>query len=186
MRGKSVAKTVSVNDLNSVHTSPIQLIDVRSRTEYSAGHVPGTVNIPLEEIASRLEDIRECGQVVLVCKSGKRAQTAACLIGDSRDVSVLSGGTDAWRARDLPLVVNTRTRWSLERQVRLGAGLLVLLGVVLALTVNPLWLFLGGFVGAGLTFAGATDMCPMGIVLCRMPWNQVGRKSQRVNVECCR
>lgn len=64
-----------------------------------------------------------------------------------------------------------KTRWSLERQVRLGAGLLVLTGAGLALTVNVNWLFLSAFAGLGLTFAGLTDICPMAEILAKMPWN---------------
>jgi len=43
-----------------------------------------------------------------------------------------------------------------------GAGLLVLAGALLALTVNPLWIFLCGFIGLGLTFAGLTDSARWG------------------------
>jgi rhodanese-related sulfurtransferase len=87
-------------------------------------------------------------------------------------MAILEGGTAAWIQQGLPVVRTTKTRWSLERQVRLGAGLLVLLGVVLALTVNPYWLALTAFVGAGLTFAGLTDLCAMAEILGRMPWNR--------------
>jgi len=73
----------------------------------------------------------------------------------------------------LPLASSIKTRWSLERQVRLIAGLLVVLGAVLALTVSPFWVYLSGFVGLGLTFAGLTDICAMGILLAKMPWNGV-------------
>ena len=57
------------------------------------------------------------------------------------------------------------------RQVRLGAGLLVLTGAALAFTVDVNWLFLSAFVGGGLTFAGLTDICPMAEILGKMPWN---------------
>ena len=76
-----------------------------------------------------------------------------------------------------------KTRWSLERQVRLGAGLLVLAGAILALTVNPVWVLLCGFVGLGLTFAGLTDICAMGIILERMPWNKAESMQDRCS-EC--
>jgi hypothetical protein len=49
---------------------------------------------------------------------------------------------------------------------------LVLLGAVLAWWVDPAWIFLSGFIGAGLVFAGVTDTCGMGMLLARMPWNQ--------------
>lgn len=71
----------------------------------------------------------------------------------------------------LPVVASVKTRWSLERQVRLGAGLLVLAGVILGVLISAYWLLLSGFVGMGLTFAGLTDICPMGILLGKMPWN---------------
>lgn len=61
---------------------------------------------------------------------------------------------------------------SLERQVRIAAGSLVLVGVLLGALVNPAGYYLSGFVGAGLTFAGITDTCAMGMLLAKMPWNQ--------------
>ena len=60
----------------------------------------------------------------------------------------------------------------MERQVRLGAGLLVLLGVVLSLFWDRAWIALSAFVGLGLTFAGLTDICGMAFLLAKMPWNK--------------
>ena len=97
--------------------------------------------------------------------------TAGLLEPCHRQIAVLEGGTKAWIDAGLSVVSSVKTRWSLERQVRLGAGVLVLIGVVLALTVNPLWVLLCGFVGLGLTFAGLTDICAMGMLLEKMPWN---------------
>ena len=61
---------------------------------------------------------------------------------------------------------------SLERQVRIAAGSLVLTGVILGLFVHPAFFGLSAFVGGGLVFAGITDTCGMGMLLARMPWNQ--------------
>jgi hypothetical protein len=55
--------------------------------------------------------------------------------------------------------------------VRLGAGLLALTGALLAVTLNVRWIYLAGFIALGLTFAGLTDFCPMGMLLSKMPWN---------------
>ncbi len=88
---------------------------------------------------------------------------------------VLEGGTRAWREGGLPVVSALGTRWSLERQVRLGAGMLILLGIALTLLMDKAWILLPAFVGAGLTFAGATDICMLGRLLARMPWNQLRR-----------
>lgn len=92
--------------------------------------------------------------------------------GDAR-VLVLDGGMRAWRKAGLPVIAAGRTRWALERQVRLGAGLLILIGIALNLLVNRTWIWLPAFVGTGLSFAGATDICVMGKLLARMPWNQL-------------
>lgn len=153
-----------------------QLVDVRMPSEYAAGHVPCAVNIPLEQIEARLDDLDPRLPIVLICQSGGRARLAATLLEPRRtDVTVLDGGAMAWQNAGFPLVVNAATRWALERQVRLIAGLLVLLGAVLALTVNPHWVYLSGLVGLGLTFAGLTNICAMASLLCRMPWNRPRR-----------
>jgi rhodanese-related sulfurtransferase len=149
------------------------LVDVRSGSEFASGHIPGAINIPMEEIEARLDDLDVNLPIILICQSGKRARMSASLLEPcQRQITVLEGGTKAWIQAGLPVVASVRTRWSLERQVRLGAGLLVLAGVILALTANPRWVFLCGFVGLGLTFAGLTDICAMGIILGKMPWNR--------------
>jgi rhodanese-related sulfurtransferase len=150
-----------------------QLVDVRTPSEFSTGHIAGAVNIPLDQIESRVDDLDPNSPLVLVCKAGTRACIAADLLAPCRpNTSVLEGGMDAWLHAGRPVVVTSRTRWSLERQVRLIAGLLVLAGAVAALTLHPRWIFLSAFVGLGLTFAGLTDICAMGALLSRMPWNQ--------------
>lgn len=167
---------MTVSELRN-HPSPAALlVDVRSGTEFASGHIPGAVNIPMDQIESRMGDLGFNLPIVLVCQSGKRARmTAALLEPCQRQITVLEGGTTAWIEADLPVVASVKTRWSLERQVRLGAGLLVLTGAILAMTVNPRWLFLCGFVGLGLTFAGLTDICAMGIILEKMPWNKLSQ-----------
>ncbi len=60
---------------------------------------------------------------------------------------------------------------SLERQVRIVAGSLVLIGVLLGWFVHRGFFGLSAFVGAGLVFAGITDFCGMGLLLAKLPWN---------------
>jgi rhodanese-related sulfurtransferase len=164
--------SISIHQLRSQSEGQAQLVDVRSPSEYAAGHIPGAINIPMEQIEARLEDLSSTSPIVLVCQAGKRAHiTAELLSGCQLTITVLEGGTDAWIREGLPTVRSSKTRWSLERQVRLGAGLLVLVGVVLAWAVNSRWLFLSAFVGSGLIFAGLTDICPMAAFLGKMPWN---------------
>ena len=168
-----MAQLVKVEELKQQRDrgAMMLLVDVRSGSEYGTGHVPGAVNIPLEQVESRVGDLGT-QPVVLICKSGKRARMAAGLLEPRRnDVAVLEGGTDAWRKGNLPLVASLPTRWSLERQVRLGAGLIALVGAVLALTLEVRWAYLSALVGLGLTMAGLTDFCPMALVMGKMPWN---------------
>jgi 3-mercaptopyruvate sulfurtransferase SseA len=127
----------------------------------------------MEQIESRVRDLDRDDPIVLICQSGKRARIVAGLLEPcGKDLRVLEGGTLAWVKSGLATVASARTRWSLERQVRLGAGLLVLTGVVLALATSPLWIYLAGFAGLGLTFAGLTDICPMALLLGLLPWNR--------------
>jgi hypothetical protein len=70
------------------------------------------------------------------------------------------------------VVVQGKNVISLERQIRITAGSLVLLGALLGWFLHPACVSLSAFVGAGLIFAGITNTCGMGLLLARMPWNQ--------------
>jgi rhodanese-related sulfurtransferase len=83
----------------------------------------------------------------------------------------VEGGTAAWEAAGFPVLRGQRAI-SLERQVRIAAGSLVLAGVVLSFLVHPWIIGLSAFVVAGLIFAGITDTCGIGLILARMPWNR--------------
>jgi rhodanese-related sulfurtransferase len=182
--------TISVLELRKHMTGPErwQLVDVRSSSEYGTGHIPGAINIPIEQIEARTGDLG--GEpIALICKSGQRATMASTLLEPlGKRVAVLEGGTDAWKKGDFPIVASVRSRWSLERQVRLAAGLLVSAGVAAAILGDFRWIYLAGFVGVGLTFAGLTDFCPMGRLLGKLPWNAVSHRPVRGDAEresCC-
>ena len=165
--------TITVAELSARPPALNQLVDVRSGSEFAAGHVPTAVNIPLDQIEARLDDLNIELPITLICQTGTRARMTANLLEScQRQIAVLEGGTKAWIEAGLPVVASVKTRWSLERQVRVGAGALVLIATTLALAVNPLWVLLCGFVGIGLTFAGLTDICPMAMILGRLPWNR--------------
>lgn len=82
----------------------------------------------------------------------------------------VEGGTLAWTAAGL-LVARGQRTMSLERQVRITAGSIVFVGAMLAIFVHPYWARLSDFIGGGLVFSGVTDICGMGSILARMPWN---------------
>ncbi len=160
----------------------IQVIDVRSAGEFAAGHVPGAINMPLEQVESRLADLQGSAPVVLVCQSGRRAAMCKDLIEHHRDdLIVLDGGTSAWEGAGFEMVGASATRWAIERQVRLAAGLLILTGTVLSVLVAPAWVYLAMFVGAGLTFAGMTNVCGMAAMFAAMPWNKAKKAKPVTN-----
>lgn len=169
-----MAATISVPQFAELRSLParVQLIDVRSPSEYATGHIPGAVNMPMDQVQSRLPDLEGEDSIVLVCQSGQRARMVAGLLEPcGKELKILEGGTSAWIKAGLPVVATSVTRWSLERQVRFAAGLLVLTGVILALTTSFYWIYLAGFIGLGLTFSGVSGLCPMGSLLGLMPWN---------------
>ncbi|MEI7985448.1 MAG: rhodanese-like domain-containing protein [Armatimonadota bacterium] len=167
-------KSINIIDLENLIKGhePIQLVDVRSPGEYASGHVPQAINIPLEQLEARFGDFTE-GQVAILCQSGTRAGMACKILNDHHDgLLLVTGGTQAWMDAGLPIVASSASKWSLERQVRLLAGMIVLVGAVLSVTVSPSWIYLAMFVGAGLTFAGITNICGMALLLGKLPWNK--------------
>ena len=154
--------------------SALHLIDVRTWPEFAEVHARGARCVPLDELsAAAIAPATADQPVYLICKSGARAARARerlAAAGFSQAVCV-EGGTLAWEQAGLPVVRGPKTI-SLERQVRIAAGSLVLIGVILGTWVNS-WLYvLCGLVGAGLVFAGITDTCGMGMLLARAPWNR--------------
>ena len=109
----------------------------------------------------------------LICQSGGRSAMACQKLETAGYEAVvnLEGGTSAWQAASLPLVVGKKAM-SLERQVRIAAGSLIVIGAAIGYFVHPGGFGLSAFVGAGLVFAGLTDTCAMGMMIAKMPWNQ--------------
>lgn len=156
----------------------VAVIDVRTPIEYDEVHAPEAANIPLDQVSKETlaaAGCGECGQpVYLLCRSGQRAAKAAeklLACGYAQPV-VVTGGTLAWIEAGLPVKRGESKVISLERQVRIAAGALVFTGALLARFVHPDFVWLPGFVGAGLVFAGATDFCGMGLLIAKMPWNR--------------
>lgn len=172
--GEADAATIAPGELQALRTAgpaPF-LLDVRSALEFESERIEGARLLPLDQLDARLDEVPEQQDVVVVCRTGVRATIAAeSLARAGRRARVLDGGMQAWRRAGLP-VREGRKRLPVDRQVQLIAGSMVLAGVVLGTLVNPWFLAVSAFVGAGLTFAGATGTCGMALLLMRMPWNR--------------
>ncbi len=170
--------TITPQELAALGRSgpPVELIDVRTPAEFRAAHAAGARNVPLADLdAAAVAAARPAaGPLYVICQSGGRGRQACEKLraaGLANAVNV-EGGTRAWAESGLPVNRGQRAI-SLERQVRIAAGLLVLVGVALGYLVHPALVGLSAFVGAGLVFAGVTDTCGMGLMLARMPWNWI-------------
>jgi rhodanese-related sulfurtransferase len=158
----------------------LHLIDVRTPAEHAEVHVPDVHLAPLDRLdATRLASVNGFTKdqpLYIFCRTGNRAKQAAEKLEKSgyQQCHVVEGGTMAWAEAGLPVNRGTSKVISLERQVRMAAGAIVLTGVLLAQFANPAFIWLSGFAGAGLLFAGLTDWCGMGMLIAKMPWNQRG------------
>ena len=187
-----VNRSTTVNELSSKFKSivPVELqmlqeagvvevIDVRTPVEFQEVHAAVvSSNVPLasldpdELMHNRKLSVKE--PIYMICRSGDRSRIACLMFHAAgyNNVVNIEGGTVAWEAAGYPVNRGAKIV-SLERQVRMLASSLVVIGVMLAWLIHPAFVFLSAFVGAGLVFAGATDTCGMGMLLARMPWNQV-------------
>jgi rhodanese-related sulfurtransferase len=156
---------------------PPDLIDVRTPAEYAEVHAAAARLCPLDTLDPAAVMSARHGSAAeplfVICRSGSRSARAVEKFRAAGFTNVVSveGGMVAWEQAGLPVVRGTRKVMSLERQVRIGAGSIVLLGLLLGSVLHPAWLALAALVGAGLVFAGITDWCGMGMLLARMPWN---------------
>ncbi|QDY77717.1 rhodanese-like domain-containing protein [Streptomyces qinzhouensis] len=176
----------------------LTVIDVRTPGEYASGHLPGAVNIPLDQVRRAVPEIAGAagrGEVLIVCASGARSGSACELLaGHGVRAASLSGGTRAWAERGYALerpgdgtapgaCAVPRGSWAMERQVRLAAGVLVLLGTVLGAVLHPAWLLLSGGIAGGLVFSALTDTCGMAAVLAKLPHNRPARADLEAALE---
>jgi rhodanese-related sulfurtransferase len=168
----------------------IHLVDVRTPAEYRSGHVSGAISIPLDELDPKM--LREqlgdtqaghARPLYLTCQSGIRARQAADRLRQSgfENLYLLEGGTEAWMKAGLP-VQRCGHAISLERQVQIAIGTLLVLKVLFGFTVHELFFAVIPLIGAGLIAAGITRWCGMARLLAMMPWNRRTDCSGQVNV----
>jgi rhodanese-related sulfurtransferase len=173
-------QTIAASDFSKLVAAGkvVDLIDVRTPVEFREVHLAMARNEPLDQLdpqaiqAGRKD--RSTEPLYVICRSGARGKQACEVFVTAGMTNVINieGGTMACLESGIPIVRGQKAI-SLERQVRITAGLLVCIGTALGYFVHPYWIALSAFIGAGLVFAGVTDTCGMGMMLAKMPWNKI-------------
>jgi hydroxyacylglutathione hydrolase len=90
--------TVEARALGSGAARGTTVLDVRNRSEWDEGHIPGARHIPLAELTARLEELRDAGPIAVHCQGGSRSAVAASVLAAAglHDVSNVEGGYVAW------------------------------------------------------------------------------------------
>jgi hypothetical protein len=83
----------------------------------------------------------------------------------------MEGGMTRWQ-KDGLAVVKGEGGVSLERQVRMIAGSLVLLGIIMSWFIHWAFILISLFISCGLIYAGLSDNCLMGMLLMKLPYNK--------------
>jgi rhodanese-related sulfurtransferase len=172
----SIMKTVSPERAAELIRAGAVLVDIREAGEHARERIPGARHHPLSRINN--DNPAQPGDAVLIfhCRSGARttanASKLAAGIPNACEAYILEGGLEAWKKSGLPVAVDPTQPIDIMRQVQIGAGSLVLAGVVLGAFFSPGFYALSGLVGAGLVFAGVTGFCGMARILGAMPWNR--------------
>lgn len=183
-------QTITAEQFKQLDAQDGIVLDVRTAMEHDEqclvcphDHVPLDSLNPEEFMMRRGKD--KSTPVYILCRSGKRATTAAeqFIVAGYQHVFVITGGIIACVAAGQEvkgrLVAGAQSdgvkagccSLSLERQVRVAAGFLVAFGAFLSLMGSHVFAVIPLAVGCGLVFAGLTDRCGLALLLTKAPWN---------------
>lgn len=156
------------------------VLDVRSVAEYRAGHIPGAQLIPIDSLSAdalahafKRPSLGREETLYITCHTGPRALQAAQRLQQAGfdNLSLIEGGTKSWEQLGLPLE-SCGKALSLERQVQIAIGSLLVLKVFLGFSVHELFFALTAMIGIGLIVAGTTRWCGMARLIAHLPWNR--------------
>jgi rhodanese-related sulfurtransferase len=101
----SLPSAISVSEAYEMYQNGAFVLDVRTQEEWDEFHAPNTTLIPLDQLASRLNEVPRDRQVVVVCRSGNRSQEGRDILLDAgfEQVSSMAGGLNEWRASGYPV-----------------------------------------------------------------------------------
>ncbi len=95
---------ISVAEAYEVYPDGAFFLDVREVVEWDAGHVPDTINIPLSELESRVSELPEDQDIVVICRSGNRSAEGRDILldADFKNVTSMAGGMREWKEAGYP------------------------------------------------------------------------------------
>jgi glyoxylase-like metal-dependent hydrolase (beta-lactamase superfamily II)/rhodanese-related sulfurtransferase len=172
----SSLEMISPKDASALSSKDAQVkfLDVRSVLEFSQLHIKDSINVPIDMLAMKVNELSRISQTYIVlCRTGNRSAMAADILIQSgiHTVKVMDKGITGWQNARLS-VIKGEGGISLERQVRVMAGSIVLLGILLSWFICPCFIGISIFVSCGLIYAGLTDNCMMGMLLMKLPYNK--------------
>lgn len=176
---------ISSQDLKKIDSGNSVILDVRSKMEHDEKRLAQPhINLPLDELDAKKFIAENCKNgnksIYILCGGGTRARKAAdkFIAAGYENIKVIDGGLRACEACGESLAgystkqcSSQKTPISLERQVRIAAGLIIFFGSLLTLLYSTIFAVIPLFVGGGLVFAGITDNCTMALILAKAPWN---------------
>jgi glyoxylase-like metal-dependent hydrolase (beta-lactamase superfamily II)/rhodanese-related sulfurtransferase len=172
----AVQSTSATQLYEALAAGKVNILDIRTPGEFETLKVAGSINIPLDRL-NPVDVISRFGAnapLYCICQTGTRSQLAASKLrsaGMQRVIHV-DGGTNAWVSGGFPVESGTRNVIALDRQMRITAGALIVVGIAIGALWHPAGYWFAGLIGAGLMYAGISNSCGMTMVLAKMPWNQ--------------
>ena len=165
-------KEYSVHEVDQ-HNHAI-IIDVRTPSEYRSAHIKGSFNVPLNELAEHVSTLKTYSEpIIIVCRTSNRSAIAANALHEMGmdDVGIMRGGIHSWERAGYTVVYGEK-HVSMERQVRMFAGSIVLLTAILGFIVHHILFLITAIIGAGLVYSGVTDTCHAAQILSQLPYNK--------------
>lgn len=158
-----------LSELRKDQQQSILCLDIRSEQEHQQNHIPGSCLVDQQNILHIPAE-----SILVYCQTGTRTEMLKQHLGnpDNKQIYLLEGGLDAWVAKGMGISGSQSSGLSLQRQVHMIAGILILTFTLLSLTISPYFMAGTAFVGGGLTLAGLTGFCGMAKVLALAPWNR--------------
>lgn len=150
-------------------------VDVRNKSEYNFSRIPGTINIPLEEIENQQKYLAEYDKIILQCTHGSRSKFIrnTLLSNLCKKIFILEGGITEWKNQGYTIQYEKKSHISISRQLHLFSGFVFISGLFLyKLIDNTFFLIPPIIISIGLINEGLTNKCLATRILIKMPWNK--------------